>query len=139
MKRRRSSTRRAILRGRHRMSHNDGKRALRWGPVWACVGLKRKTAASHKKTCTVKNIFFFTRKKNFFLLGSQYLVKSSEPSKLLPSKKKTPNSRGHATNRIGYLTAAFSGAHKWSEMIYSGSVRCAKQTLPPKKGGVSVM
>ena len=26
-------------------------------------------------------------------------------------------------------------AHKWSKMLYSGSVRCAKQTLPPKKGG----
>ena len=26
-------------------------------------------------------------------------------------------------------------AHKWSKMLYSGSVRCAEQTLPPKKGG----
>ena len=41
--------------------------------------------------------------------------------------------------RIGYLTPAFSGAHKWSEMLHSGSVRWTKQTLPPKKGGVSVM
>ena len=54
-------------------------------------------------------------------------------------KTKTPNSRGHATKRIGYLTPAFLGAHKRSEILYSGSVRCAKQTLPPKKGGVSVM
>ena len=37
----------------------------------------------------VKNILFFTRKKNLFLLCSQYLVKSSEPSKLLPSKTKS--------------------------------------------------
>ena len=48
----------------------------------------------------------------------------------------------------GYVTPAVSGittasergaksevAHKWSKMLYSGSVRCAKQTLPPKKGG----
>ena len=26
-------------------------------------------------------------------------------------------------------------AHKWSKMLYSGTVRCAKQTLPPQKGG----
>ena len=59
-----------------------------------------------------KKIVFLTGKENFVLLGSQYLVKSSEPSKLLP-RKKPPNSKGRETKRIGYLTPAFSGAHKW--------------------------
>ena len=41
---------------------------------------------------------------------------------------------------MGYLTPAFSGAHTWSKMLYSGSVRYAKQIIPPKRGGgVSVM
>ena len=48
----------------------------------------------------------------------------------------------------GYVTPAVSGiptasergaksevAHKWSKMLYSGSVRCAKRTLPQKKRG----
>ena len=41
--------------------------------------------------------------------------------------------------KICYLTPAFSGARKWSKMLLSGSVRRTKQTVPPKKGGVSVM
>ena len=41
---------------------------------------------------------------------------------------------------LGIPTASERGAksevaHKWSKMLYSGSVRCAKQTLPPIKGG----
>ena len=58
------------------------------------------------------------------------------------------NQKWPTCGQNGYVTSAVSGiptaskrgaksevAHKWSKMLYSGSVRCAKQTLPPKKGG----
>ena len=40
--------------------------------------------------------------------------------------------------KIGNLTPAFWGAHKWPEPLHA-SVRWTKQTLPPKKGGGSVV
>ena len=44
----------------------------------------------------------------------------------LPSRGSPPLESGGTKSEV---------AHKWSKMLYSGSVRCAKQTLPPKKGG----
>ena len=44
----------------------------------------------------------------------------------VPPRRSPPLQSGGAKSEV---------AHKWSKMLQSGSVRCAKQTLPPQKGG----